>query len=154
MIIRILEENELTSAFNLIWEVFMQFVAPDYTQEGIDTFYENYINNDKFREKFINGKETMYGAFYDGQLAGAMSVSKNNTISCLFVLKEFHRKGIGTALFRHIMNVVKERGADCIQLNASPYAEPFYHALGFKDTGSQQVYHGIIYTPMKFNLNE
>ena len=42
--IRLLDEKETEEAFSLIWEVFLEFVAPDYTQEGIDNFYQEYVH--------------------------------------------------------------------------------------------------------------
>lgn len=40
---------------------------------------------------------------------------------------------------------------DKITLNASPYAVPFYHTLGFIDIDDQKEYNGILYTPMELN---
>ncbi|WP_185732593.1 GNAT family N-acetyltransferase [Clostridium tagluense] len=47
---------------------------------------------------------------------------------------------------------MKEKQVEKIALNASPYAVPFYHAIGFKDLDGQQDFHRILYTPMKFML--
>lgn len=152
ILIREVRYDEMDLAFNLIWNTFLEFVAPDYNQEGIDTFKNNFIENKAFKILFKNGKQFMYGAFFNKKLVGVISISINNTISCVFVDKEFHRKGIATMLFNHIVSDLKEKQVDKISLNASPYAIPFYHAIGFKDLAEQQDYHGIIYTPMEFIL--
>lgn len=81
-----------------------------------------------------------------------MSISINGRISCFFVDKEYHRKGIGKMLFHHSIIELRKRQVEKIRLNASPYAVPFYHAMGFKDSDVQQDFHGILYTPMEFIL--
>ena len=46
--IKRLNKIETETALNLVWKVFLEYEAPDYTQEGIDEFYksmhdENYL---------------------------------------------------------------------------------------------------------------
>ena len=151
--IRIMEYSELDKAFNLIWNVFKEFVAPDYTQEGIDNFHTEFILGKRFREKFTVGNEVMYGAYIEDEiLAGALSLSVNNTVSCIFVDGQYHRLGIGKKLFDTVKQEMRRRGAAAIKLNASPYALPFYHNIGFEDIGEQAIYKGIVYTPMGLTL--
>ena len=45
MEIRQLEPFEIDEAITLIWEVFLQFEAPDYSDEGIQSF-KDFIEND------------------------------------------------------------------------------------------------------------
>lgn len=147
--IRKLKPDETSEAFDIIWEVFQEFVAPDYTQEGIDNFYIGYIQGERFREKFAEGKEVMYGAFADNMLVGVLSISEKNTVSCVFVKGDYHGMGVGKKLFNMVIHQLRDRGVERITLNASPYAVPFYHHIGFKDTDSQSTYKGIVYTPME-----
>jgi len=51
-----------------------------------------------------------------------------------------------------MVSKLKQKHVDKITLNASPYAVPFYRAIGFKDLDEQQEYKGILYTPMEFIL--
>lgn len=37
-LIRKVEYDELNNALSLVWNTFLEFVAPDYTKEAIDTF--------------------------------------------------------------------------------------------------------------------
>ncbi len=162
--IRRCSTNELDQAFSLIWTVFQQFTAPDCTEEGIGYFYNQFIQNQAFRNKFTTGDQIMYGAFDRRKqapgpdhnparkLVGVLSISKGNHISCVFVDGEYHRQGIATALFREAVFRKKESGGSRIQLNASPCGVPFYHAIGFTDTGKETEHHGIRYTPMELML--
>ena len=94
----------------------------------------------------------MYGAYSKGKLVGVVSISACNNISCFFVDKEYHRNGIATMLFNQIFSELKEKQVEKISLNASPYAVPFYHAIGFKDLDEEQDFHGILYIPMEVIL--
>lgn len=149
MLIRAMDISELSQAMQLIWEVFQEFVAPDYEPEGIESFRYNFVESEWFRERFRSGREKMYGAFWEGKLAGVVSVSTGNTVSCIFVKGSFHKKGIGRALLEYVAEVLRAEGVHEIRLNASPYAVPFYLKMGFEAAGGQGNYQGIIYTPMR-----
>lgn len=148
--IRKVKFKEMDVAFSLIWRTFLEFIAPDYNEEGIDTFHNNFIESDDFKLLFKTGVQTMLGAYVDDKLVGEISISVNNHVSCIFVDKDYHRKGIATALFNKMVSGLKRKGIEKIALNASPYAVPFYHAMGFVDTDIEQEFKGIRYTPMEF----
>ncbi|HHX11902.1 MAG TPA: GNAT family N-acetyltransferase, partial [Clostridiales bacterium] len=137
-LIRMVNYEEIDNAFSLIWNTFSEFVAPDYSPEGIKTFRREFIESKDFKERFNNGKQIMYGAYSEERLLGVISVSDKGNISCLFVDKEYHRRGIASMLFSHLVSILKEKRIETIALKASPYALPFYHAIGFKDIDKQQ----------------
>lgn|SRR5690554_2998010 len=151
-IIRKVDYEEIDEAFTLIWNTFSEFVAPDYSPEGINTFRREFIESKEFKERFNSGKQIMYGAYSEEKLLGVISVSDKGNISCIFVDKEYHRRGIASMLFRHIVSILKEKRIETIALKASSYALPFYHAIGFKDLDKQQDYNGILYTPMELKI--
>ena len=151
-LIRKVDYEELDKAFSMIWNTFLEFVAPDFSKEGIDTFRVNFIESQDFKDCFKNGKQTMYGAYSKKNLVGVVSISGNNHVSCVFVDKEYLRNGIATLLFNQIFSELKGNQVKKISLKASPYAVPFYHAIGFKDLDRQQDFHGILYTPMELML--
>ena len=150
--IRRVTESELDGAFRLIWRVFEQFVAPDYSAEGAAWFYDTFISGQAFRQEFRDGRQTMYGAFAGDTLAGVLAVSRQGHVSCVFVDAAHHRRGAATGLFEAVLPVLREQGVAAVRLNASPYGLPFYHALGFADTGPETTQHGIRYTPMELRL--
>lgn len=151
--VRKLTISEIPSGFEIMQNVFYEFVAPGYSNVGIETFESQFLKNTEFQKKFQDGREEMYGAFCDGKLVGILSVSNHNTVSCVFVKKEYHRQGIATRLFIEILNILKSRNVAEIKINASPYAIPFYHAIGFHAIGKEMEYKGIIYTPMKMKIS-
>ena len=56
MIRQIRNKVELTAALSLIWETFLQFEAPDYSNEGVKSFREFIENEDEIEVDMENGK--------------------------------------------------------------------------------------------------
>ena len=44
--IRKLKDFETELALNLVWKVFKEYEAPDYSEEGIEEFYKSIHNKD------------------------------------------------------------------------------------------------------------
>lgn len=151
-VIKKVRYKNLEEAFSLINRTFLEFLAPDYSREGIDTFNYYFIENDNFKSQFKTGLQNMYATYDKNKIIGVLSISIHNNISCVFVDKGYHRQRVATNLFNYVISLAKERGVERIRLNASPYAVPFYHSLGFVDTNTRQNFHGIIFTPMELEI--
>lgn len=66
--------SEIDEALSLVWEVFLEFEAPDYSEEGIRTFETTIIKSVDFKNRILSGDQLMYGAFHDKKLIGVLSV--------------------------------------------------------------------------------
>ncbi|MFB0920325.1 MAG: GNAT family N-acetyltransferase, partial [Oscillospiraceae bacterium] len=131
MYIRRLEKTEISDALNLIWDTFLELEAPDYEQKGVNTFRAC------LDDREFTGKLTFYGAFEIDKLVGVITTRNDgNHIAQYFVLKEYHRQGIGRKLFEFILPFST---GEKVTVNSSPYAVEVYHRLGFKDTDSERV---------------
>ena len=64
--IRKIHSNEVMEALALALEVFLQFEAPDYKPEGIETFKRDIVENDEFISKCQQGICPIYAAFDKG----------------------------------------------------------------------------------------
>lgn len=151
-VVKDIDFNNIEKVFELMRNVFMEFDAPDYSQEGITEFLEKIIENQEFINKFKTGEQIMIGAFHDDKIIGVLAISIRNHISLVFVDKQYHRRGIVTCLFYEIYSRLKLKNIDKIKLKSSPYAIPFYKKIGFVATDTEQVKNGIRYTPMEFKL--
>ncbi|WP_240613650.1 GNAT family N-acetyltransferase [Pueribacillus theae] len=130
----------------LVWSVFLEFEAPDYTAEGINTF-RDFINN----EDAIKGLE-IYGAYEKGNLIGVIATrNEGNHIALFFVHGKYHKQGVGRKLFEAVL---KNSTLEIITVNSSPYAVEIYHKLGFVDTDIEQIKEGMRFTPMKYQKYE
>lgn len=138
-----ISSNQLPEVKQLVSDVFMEFEAPDYSEEGIKTFFDTVINNDEFMNSL-----TIYGAFDNNILTGIIATrSQGKHIALFFVDGKHHRKGIGRKLFNSIMEYCESSE---ITVNSSPYAKDVYHRLGFQDTDTEQTVTGIRFIPMIF----
>ena len=140
-IIRGIKQGEIERALCLVWKVFQEYEAPDYTKEGIEEFYKN-IHDENYLSKLC-----WYGAFIQEELVGIIATRSEGThIALFFVDGKYHRQGIGKRLFQ---TAQKKCYADKMTVNSSPYAIEVYHKLGFMDTNAEQTVNGLRFTPME-----
>lgn len=150
--IRKIKSGEVDEALDLALDVFMEFEAPDYKPEGVVTF-KQFIRGDELINGFKSGTSPMYAAFDDGRIIGLIGMRANKThINLVFVKKEYHRKGVATAIFRYLLDdLLKDKKTlSEITLNSSPYGLPFYLHLGFVPQSDEQETDGMRFTPMKY----
>ena len=117
--------------------MFLEYEAPDYTQEGIDEFYKS-IHDENYLAML-----SLYGAFSSEGLVGVIATRNSGKhIALFFVDGKYHRQGIGKQLFQAVQT-------DKMTVNSSPYAVPVYSKFGFKSVNTEQVVNGIRFTPME-----
>lgn len=145
-------EFEWEEIMDLAWRTFEEFEAPEYPEEGINNFRE-FVTDETLYKMFVNGAYQVFVALDGEKLIGMISLRDVRHISLLFVDKDYHRKGVGRGLVNHLREYMYyEMGQTFVTVNAAPYAEGFYHKLGFKDTGRRTLLDGIIFTPMQLVL--
>ena len=143
-LIRKIGQEEVENALLLVWQVFQEYEAPDYTEDGVRAFYKSVHD-----EEYVSALD-WYGAFVEEKLVGVIAVRNAGAhIALFFVDGEYHRQGIGKRLFQAVR--IQCRSAK-MTVNSSPYAVPIYHALGFRSTDSEQVVNGLRFTPMELSL--
>lgn len=142
MEIRKITKEGLPAALDLVWKVFLEFEAPEYSQEGIDEFKRTI---DRQEDDFTF---EMHGAFEEDELLGVIATrNESSHIALFFVRTEHQGRQIGRKLFEHIVPLCP---SDFITVNSSPYAVKIYRKLGFADTDAEQLTNGIRYVPMKY----
>ncbi len=153
--IRKITESEVDEALNLALDVFMEFEAPDYKPEGTAAFKRDIIENKEYIHNCRQGICPIYAAFDGERIIGIMGMRPGKThINLVFVKKEYHRKGVATALFHFLLEDVLRENTELkeITLNSSPYGKPFYLHIGFVPLSEEQETDGIRFTPMKYTL--
>ncbi len=141
MNIRKINKEEINEALDLVWRVFLEFEAPDYTEAGIKEFKRSI--DDK---EWVN-KRDFYGAFdEDNKLLGVIATKDITHIALFFVEGEYHKQGIGRKLYEEVKLLNKE---GYFTVNSSPYAHDIYEHLGFIDTDTEQCINGLKFYPMK-----
>ena len=135
-----LTRKDRECALDVAWEVFKEFEAPDYTQEGVGQFRQILDN-----QGFINALK-FYGAFYDNELVGVLAMRVPQHVSLFFVKADYQQKGIGRKLFERMKKDYENKE---FTVHSSPYAVEVYKKLGFIPTDTEQCEAGIRYTPMR-----
>ncbi|MGH4125548.1 MAG: GNAT family N-acetyltransferase [Clostridium sp.] len=145
-----LQKNDIRNALNLVWNVFQEFEALDYSKQGIEEF-RKFISYNSIIDKFDKGEIYFWGCIDNADLAGLITTRGINHICMLFVNKEYHRRGITRSLFQTVEERCKsENNISNITVNSSPYAIEVYHRLGFFDTDKELTVNGIRFTPMSY----
>ena len=150
---REIHKGEEEKACQLIMEVFDEFIAPGYSEEGISEFSKTaYPEN--MRNRLDNNRFIIL-AFDEDLLVGVIEVRNSDHISLFFVRKEYMGKGIGKTLNKLAVDKCLEvnPGLTDIDVGSSPYAVPIYEKLGFVAVNSEQTFKGIRYTPMVLTLH-
>lgn len=156
MIIRKIKNAEFNEVMKLALDVYMEFEAPDYGEEGVETFIKDIIKNENFKNAVYSGENRIWGAFIEDKLVGLIGMRGESHICLVFTHKEYHRKGIATKIMNTVISDIRKENPNVksITLNSSPYGVPFYHKFGFVDTDCEQLKNGIRYTPMIYLLEE
>ncbi len=145
-----LQKNDIKKGLELVWEVFKEFEASEYSQQGIDEF-RKFISYNDIIEKFNKGKINFWGCTSNDELIGVIATRDINHICLLFVNKKYHRRGIAKSLFEMVKNECENQdNLSKITVNSSTYAIEVYHQLGFLDIDKEQILNGIRFTPMEY----
>ena len=139
--VRRLRAGEIPDALALMWKVFLQFEAPEYSAEGIASFRTSLEDEERIRSM------TFYGAFDGKKLVGVLCMRAPQHIAGFFVDAAYHRRGIGRTLFETMR---QDYDRQVFTVHSSPYAVGFYRRLGFVPTQGEQITNGLRYTPMRF----
>ena len=147
--IRWARPEDWEAAINLVWKTFMEFEAPDYSDEGIINF-KDFLTDGMIYRMFLDGNYPMFVAEDDGKIVGVVSVRNRNRISLLFVDAAYHKQGIGSALVERMNRYLKEEKRELyVTVMAAPYAVDFYRTIGFHACAPEEQFAGIRVTSME-----
>ena len=135
--IRRLSEDERQTALDLAWAVFSEYESPDYSAEGTEEFRKCLHD-----EGYLSGLH-YYGTFDGEKLIGEIAIRPDRKHICFFFVDgRYHRRGIGTRMFRRLLD---DYPNETITLNSSPYGLPFYKAIGFVPTDEEKTVNAMKY---------
>jgi GNAT superfamily N-acetyltransferase len=143
------EEGQEEDISDMIWDVFCEFEAPDYSEKG-NKIFKDFINPKRLADDIRDNGFKIYCCFEGDILAGVLALRNQKHISLLFVRKSHHKRGIARELVRIIIEYIQRANPSVhgITVNSSPYAVEIYNKLGFTATDTMQEKDGIIYMPM------
>ena len=114
--IRQITSDEISAALDLAWRVFSEYESPDYSEEGIEEFRKCLHD-----EEYLAGIE-YYGAFDAEKLVGTIGIRPDRKHICFFFVDgKYHRQGIGTRLFRSVLQDYPEQTVNGIRFTPMKY---------------------------------
>ena len=154
VLIRRMKNGEEGIVCRLAVEVFSEFVAPLYTQEGVSEFLR-YIDPD-LMSKRAKSNHFVLMAESDNRLVGIIEVRDFNHISLLFVLREAQRKGIAKQLLNEALNTCAQHKPNLsyLSVHSSPNSVEAYEHIGFRSEGREGLDRGIRYILMKLQFQD
>ncbi|MCW8914534.1 MAG: GNAT family N-acetyltransferase [Magnetovibrio sp.] len=142
--------DEEQAVITLVTDVFNEFVAQDYEEDGIEEFFK-FANSEALIKRLQNGGFVLV-AEHDGSLVGALEYYPPDCIAMLFVTLRQHgiAKGLMSRAIKKI--VTSDPTLPKLVVHSSPYAVPIYEKMGFCQSGDRQKENGIDYIPMELAL--
>lgn len=144
--IKPIKKEDWELAMQLVWDTFLIYEAPEYTQKGRNNF-RDFIRDPRLKEMFLIGDFDAQGAYVKDTLVGVLGTRMHH-ISLLFVAPEYHHQGIASSMLREFFIKRKALGCMHITVNSSPYAHTFYEKLGFHNIEGLVERDGIKFYPM------
>jgi len=152
--IRPLNADDIVPAMGLVWRVFVEFEAPEYSEKGIAEF-KAFIRPFSITTNMSSGGFRLWGAYENERIVGVIAIKPPLHITLLFVDKHYHRRGIARKLFETVINdETITCGHDRVTVYSSPYAVGIYRRMGFEPTDTERNANGLRFTPMEHVLQK
>jgi len=153
IIYRHMKAEDILEVSNLVTSVFNEFVAPEYSAEGVREFYR-YIEPTALRERTQTNHFSLV-ALVQTKIVGMIDIRDYEHVSLLFVDRDYQRRGIAKELLFRALQICQmyEPQPTEISVNSSPFAVTVYEKLGFDQVGERQVRNGIGFIPMRLKLS-
>jgi GNAT superfamily N-acetyltransferase len=148
IIYRRMKKGDEEQVFTFIKGVFNQFVAPEFSQEGIEEFMK-YIQPDALVSHLKSNHFAIIAAL-ESEIIGVIAMRDYNHVALFFVDQRYQPKGIGRELFHKALEVCNrhEENTSKITVNASPNSIDAYKKLNFEQTDKELCVNGIRFVPM------
>lgn len=147
--IREMHPDEAAAVSALVMESFKEFVAPEFSAEGVRSFSE-FAAPERIVERNKEGHST-YVADSDTGLVGMIQLQCPDHIRMLFVRPTDLRRGVGGQLINRVLHEIRERWPEVrrVTVNSSSFAVGAYRHLGFEIAGGKLEDGGVFCVPMQ-----
>lgn len=143
-----MEVQDLNQASALCRLVFLDCVAPLYSESGVALFCD-YVKPEEWIQRQADGCPSWLAENDAGQLLGVLHFRGKGHISLFFVATEHQRAGFGRRLFEQALS---ELDVSEITAHSSPNAVEAYRKLGFMPTDAERSEAGLRYVPMRMDV--
>ena len=137
VIIREFEDKDLEAVSNIVVRNMLEVNSKDYGLSKMEEYAQGFTK-EKLAEKFKYRKKVWVATINDevvgtvGLEADWDGIKDTYWVLTLFVMPEYHGKGIGAMLMRHLEEYAKEIHTKKIIIPASITGNGFYYKLGYR----------------------
>ena len=145
--------DEASAVAAMVIAAFDEFIAPDYTPEGIAEFHE-FVAPGALLAR-VAQDHFVRVALADGAAVGMVEIRQNNHVALLFVDRAYQQHGVATHLLELALADARAANPDLarVTVNSSRFGVPAYEKLGFRQTGPERTVNGIVFIPMAKQLD-
>lgn len=149
---KLMQPGQENLAIEIVTTVFDEFIAPGYAQEGVAEFYK-FANIEHLAKRSRTNHFTILAQEGETYL-GLIEIRDSCHVSMFFVRKQFQRQGVGKALFKEALKMLKngQGGPHALTVNSSPGSVNAYKKMGFIAETGEQCVNGIRFVPMKLPM--
>jgi ribosomal protein S18 acetylase RimI-like enzyme len=149
---RPMKHGEEAEVSDLVLRVFDEFVAPQFSKEGVQEF-RNYADPHLFLLRSRWDHFVLLAATQK-EIAGMIEVKDDGHVTLFFVDRRFQERGVGGELLRRALEVCQRRNQKLSNatVNSSPNAVGIYERLEFRRAGPEQAEDHIRFVPMVLDL--
>jgi predicted GNAT family N-acyltransferase len=150
---RLMNTGEEDHVYGLIMSVFQEYVAPTYSQTGIETFLG--MLTLEFLEE-TSSEKFMVVAEHESQVVGILKMISISHIALLFVDSRFQGQGIGKGLIRFGIGkcLSMNPGIKAVTVSSSQNSISFYENVGFVKIGDEKDENGMRFIPMRREIDK
>ncbi|MGC4101859.1 N-acetyltransferase family protein [Ferruginibacter sp.] len=142
--------NDVITLSTIARQTFYDTFTGTCTEEDMENFLEEYFNEEQVARELSNPDDQFYFAEVDGEPAGylrymedyrnfpLMKQWKAMELKRIYILKEFHGKGIAQKLMDFLIDVCTKNKYEVIWLGVWEHnlrAQKFYEKYGFVSSG-------------------
>lgn len=140
--------EELSQVTDMVKTVFDKFMAPSYSEEGIQRFH--YLIAAETIQNRLQQNSFMLVAKKENQIIGVIEIYYINHVLLLFTAENWHGCGIGRSLVEAGINKCSQEHEELHQITVGAFklSVPFYEKMGFVMYDQEQTINGIRFTPM------
>ncbi len=137
MQIRQFEPQDAEQIARLFHETVRQVNIRDYSSEQVQAWAPDHLY---FRNwAAVCANRFTYVADERGMIVGFGELETNGHIDCFYCHKDYQRCGVGRQIYQAIAVKALELTLDCLFVEASITAKPFFQRMGFSVVKAQQV---------------
>lgn len=144
------EVTKLNEALSLIERSYLENIKDEDTINGQKSFINNFLYSKETINEYNNKQMRIYGYYINNNLAGVISINKNNYIKFLFVDKKYLNKGIGRKLLDYIVSITPPNTK--ITLDSSLSSKDFYIKYGFIQKSDVLQMNEMKYIEMEYQI--